>query len=581
MSDTYPATQLNQSGSLGSIPDVEPPETDDPHDRRYRTAPVRGVALPNSFVEGAGGGFTRKGTPRLDLLAAARAAFLQRKADAADTDALTFDSGEWAARKEGQHVKSIQGHAEDVWRRVYKRPVPESDPLENPEFRRFYDRTRRALKRSDLLVEEGPAVRCPDKRRRDKHGKRWSLSDGLREAESGRESVDPPPFVQCKRNAPKTDAPDVWTCVERRVARKESLHEEFSHCITASELDGPRWRAEARRWERRYARDGSDGPRYHTIGGWRKEAVKRPDRRTQSVRVRWIVAEIDGRKSNEKDRAVSYRLALRLIRRLQAFGVDLSEVVVSYSGNASIHVRIPDGALGCPIYRNSRAAQESLARLFDRLCGPVDSLWSNLEDLAHQADPELRTAIDNACFRPGQLIRAIGSTHEATGRQTVGTTADQFLDKPPCFLWHLSEREFEYSPPQRFPLPRRADFVSALCRLLNRPLQSSSDREIELECSTECVPPAGDDVCGSVVARVKKGVREGEPWGGDVGRPEAVGRNWAALFVCHDVLRQRDGRKKAWRAVKHWNRYNDPPLPERELEAVFEKACRYQRGTVG
>jgi hypothetical protein len=50
--------------------------------------------------------------------------------------------------------------------------------------------------------------------------------------------------------------------------------------------------------------------------------------------------------------------------------------------------------------------------------------------------------------------------------------------------------------------------------------------------------------------------------------------------VAHDVLRRTGGKESAWGKVWHWNRYNDPSLPEKELRAVFEKACQYQRGEV-
>ena len=76
----------------------------------------------------------------------------------------------------------------------------------------------------------------------------------------------------------------------------------------------------------------------------------------------------------------------RLARRLKDFDVDISGAVVSYSGNASIHVRTPDRAVGCPIYRNARAAKESLSRFFNHLCGQ---------------DETLRQAIDNVCLHPG------------------------------------------------------------------------------------------------------------------------------------------------------------------------------------
>jgi len=549
---------------------VEPPTTDAPEGRRYRAAPVRTVELPDSFVEEAGGAFTRKGTPRLELLCAARGAYVQRKADGADTDALEYDTGAYSVREEGTHIKSIQGHAEDVWRRIYKRPIPEGDPLEKDEFSRLYRRVQKAVQRSDHLTDEGPAVQHPDKPVRDRHGKRWALSDGLREAESGREAADPLPFIRCTGPESDGDSADVWTRVERRVARENELHCEFSHALTASDLPGP-WRtAHGRRFERRHARNGGDRPRYVTVGRWRRDAVGRSDRPEQAVRVPWIVAEIDGKDDRgRKDRAASDRLARRLLRRLDAFGVDLSDVVVSYSGNASIHVRIPDAVFGCPIYRNARIAEDCIGQFFDRLCG---------------SDSELRTAIDDGLFRPGQMIRAIGSVHEDTGRQTVGTTADVFLEKPASFLWHLSETQFEYTEPEAFPLPRRAPFNPSLSALLT-PSQTPSSDGGEKTNVSQCVSGGSGVADGGpsgVRRRLRGGVREGEPWGMDVGRPNAVGRNWAALYFSHLVLAEQSSREAAWTVVRDWNRrFNAPPLPEREVRNVFEQAVRYRRGYVG
>ncbi|WP_259124723.1 hypothetical protein, partial [Salinibacter ruber] len=531
-------------------------------------APVRTARLSSSFAQEAGGALTRKGTPRLDLLAAARAAYVQQKADQNDSDVLRFDSGAHSIRRDGTHVKSIQGHAEDVWRRIYKRPVPEGDPLDHEGFHRLYRRMQASLRRTDLLEDRGAAIDDPNKKVRDQHGKRWALSDQLDQACG--EPADPPSFVRCAGEAPSAEEESaevgVWTRVERQVAREKDLHQEFTHAITASQLDGQRYTANARRWERRYAREGSERPRYRTIGQWRPEAIGQPKRHEQAVRVPWIVAEIDGRgEDGDKDRGASDRLAHRLLRRLKEFGVDLSGVMVSYSGNASIHVRIPDGAVGCPIYRNAREAKESLSRFFDRLCGQ---------------DEALRRAIDNACLRPGQLIRAIGSVHEATGRRTVGCAADTFLSKPASFLFSLSEPQFEYTPPESIPLPRRASFVPALSVLLDTPDTPRDSGPEKTNVSQSISPQEEGGESGLVIGRVKGGVREGEPWGPDVGRPCAVGRNWAALFVAHDVLRRTGGKESAWGKVWHWNRYNDPSLPENELRAVFEKACRYQRGEV-
>lgn len=551
MDSTRPAPQLNQSGAVGSATAVEPPKTDDPHDRRYRAAPVEAVPLDPSFVEDAGGAFTRKGTVRLDVLAAARAAFLQRKADAADIDALTFDSGESALWREGEHVKSIQGHAEDVWRRIYKRPVPEGDPLDSSEFRRFYDRTRRALKRSDLLVDEGPAVQCPEKKRRDKHGKRWSLSAGLREAQSGRETADPPPVVRCKGEPPEEDEADVWTRVERRYAREHELHREFSHARTARRVDEGRWdhrTAKSRRWERKYARDGTSAARHVSIGRWREEAVGRDDSRSQWARTPWLVAELDADTRAEND-----RLARRLCSRLDEAGADLSAVLVAYSGNKSLHVRIPDGMLGCPLYRNADVARRRIESFFRRLC----------ED-----NPELMEALDFGVCSPVRTIRAIGSIHPDTGRQTVATTADTFLDKPRCYLWHLSEPEFEYTPPESYPLPRRAPFTPALSDLLT-PTKSPPQSPSTTEGTELNVQHYSSEWKGRIVDAdgTVNGVGEGQ-------------RNEAALYVSHRMLTVCRGQAEAWRRVQSWNEKNDPPLSDRELWTVFGHAAQYRRGYV-
>ena len=557
---------------------LDPPEVDEPHSRAYRSVPVRTVDLPSEYIEEAGGALTRKGTPRIELLAAARGAFLQRKENASESEALGYDSGLRALREDGTFIKSIQGFAEDISRRVYKRSVPE-DPQEDEWFSRLYERTRAALRRSDHLENEGAAVQHESKLVRDKHGRRWELSDELREAESGRESAEPHPFVRCKGGIPEDDETGAWTRVERRVAREESLHKEFTHAVTASELSGSRRTADGRRWELRHAREGGEEPRYCTIGRWRECEVDRTDRKRCAVRVPWIVAEIDGKNEyGEKDRGVSDRLARRLLQRLEAFGVDLSDVVVSYSWNASIHIRIPDGAVGCPLYRSARDAERSIRAFFDQLCGEIGSSPGDADSVL-EADPELREAIDDACFRPGQLIRAIGSTHEATGRQTVGTTADTFMDKPAEFLWHLSEPQFEYSPPKKFPLPRRARLIRGLSCLLEASKSEASEKleEMNVRQSPSGMGSVGEVEGSSPVGRVWGGVARGEAWGEDLDRA-VCGRNWASLFVAHYFLHRCDTVLSAWGELSKWNRRNRPPLSRSELRCVFDSACRFHRG---
>lgn len=536
-------------GALGGPergePPVEPPSVDAPTGRRYREVPVRAVDLPPSFVEAEGGAFTRKGTPRLDLLCAARAAFLQRKEDANEYDAIRYDSGRHAVRKEGMIIKSIQGFAEDVWRRVYKRPLPQEDPLDDPDFRRFYDRTRRALKRSDLVEEEGPAVPDPNKFVRDAHGKRWRLSEALREAERGRETADPPSFVRCTGPPIEDDTAGVWARVERRIARENELHRACTHAGTAHEVSEHSWRhrvAHGRRYERRHARNGTEAARHVTVGRWREEAARRNDRGKHAVRCPWVVFELDAKTREEND-----RLARQLCRRLEDLDVNVEDVLVAYSGNKSLHVRVPDGCLGCPLYVDGRAARRKLRTLVHEVAGGNEALVD---------------ALDMGLCSPGRTIRAIGSVHPSTERHTVACTADVFLDKSPSYLWALSESE--YTPPNEHPLPRNATFAPALARLLDPTITPPSRGGLKLNVQQSSSGSMGQVVMSS---SVRDGVEEGR-------------RNEVALRVAHVLLFREDGQRGAWRRLREWNRRCDPPLALTELHRVFESAARFQVGLV-
>jgi len=517
------------------------------------------VDLPSSFVGDVGGAFTRQGTPRLGVLAAARGAFLQRKFDSADTAPLQFDSGHVAPHEDGTFIKSIQGFAEDAWRRIYKRPIPEGDPLDDDEFSRFYRRVQKSVQRSGHLEDRGPAVQDPNKKVRDAHGKRWSLSDELHEAQSGRESADPPEAIRCTGPEPEPGTADVWTRVERRVAREEKMHTEFTHARTARHLDADSWRwreAEGRRYERRHAREGTEAARHVSVGRWREEAVGRADRRGQAVRVPWPVAELDADTWEE-----NARHGATILRRLEERGADLSSVLVAYSGNKSLHIRIPDGMLGCRIYRDTDTARRRIEAFFRRL----------LKD-----DPEVIDALDFGVCSPQRTIRAVGSVHPKTGRQTVACTADTFLEKPPCFLRGLSEGE--YTPPEGYPLPRRATFCEALSALLdpvpNGPENGRSNGPKTGGAKSECLThgfnvsclDCGDDVLALLRPPVD-GVSEGR-------------RNETAFSMAHRLVTTKDGQREAWQALKWWNRRNDPPLDEKELRTVFESVARFRVGMV-
>jgi hypothetical protein len=558
-------------------PEEIEPEIDRPEGRRYREAPIRAVDLPKPFIEEVGGAFTNLGTIRTELLVAARAAYLLRRSEASSADALLYPERKpgfekydfYAEKKEGTLIKSLQGFAEDIWRRVYKKAVPEGKPTDDPEFEAFYDSVRMQIARSSHVNVLGPAVAHPNSLVQDYHGRRIALSDGLEQAAEGHFAPAQPRFVRC-RGPEQDETTDLWTYIERVTAQKNDLHRSFSKALTASRLDRRHRTAEGRRFERQHQRDGIDGPSYVSVGRWRPEEIGRTDRPSCAVRVPWIIADIDP--PFGKGRYWCARQARVLLCLLRERGVDLSDVVVSYSGNSSIHVRLPDGFIGCPLYQNAQAAAKTIQQLFGRLC---------------KGNETLLAAVDGNLFHPGHLIRVIGSVHPRTGRRVVGTDGRTFLRKPSEFLFYHAERDFQYSPPKRYPLPRRASFTKGLSQLLkpgredaNPPRQAGSqeggeDKGVRQSRSGYGRGSAGGTDCRLVLDRVRPGVAEGEDWGTDID-PRYVGRNWAALFVAHEQLRQKGEPARAWRAVRDWNRRNEPPLDGDELTGVFEKALRFR-----
>ena len=564
-------TVLHFPGFSNIEPDKDPQRT-------YRGAFVRSVPLDPSYVAARGGALTRLGTPRLDLLVDSRAVHLMRKSDNATCPVFEMHTGERIKRQSGAFFKSIQSFAEDVWRRVYHRAVPEGNPLEHEDFHRLYRRLQKATERGSATQNVGPAVPNARKQEADRYGRRWRPSEPLKAA-AAPSATDPAPFVLCttetashaQGSKQETKAVDVWREVEEHVARIESLHRAFTHATTAPDLRGRRYTAHGRRYELKHIREGDTktaSPRYITIGRWREDEVKRSDRSRCSVTIPWIIAEIDGRdKNGHKCRTISDRLARRLLQRLQSLGVCLSDVVVSYSGNASIHIRIPHHLVGCPVYRSSRAAIRSLKSFFDHLCG---------------SDTDLRKAIDDACFRPGQLIRAIGSTNETTGRRVIGATGEEFLHKPSYYLWHLSEPAFHYST-LRLPQPHTGDTCRRLLDLFVKPPKNTdtlTDQDCETVNSTTFSQTPQKHPRrrgkGGLLRRIREGVEEGEPWGAEVGRPECVGRNWATVFWAHHVLDEAHSTAEAHRRLEAWNGRNGPALPRRELDSVFNRVRRWR-----
>ena len=351
-------------------------------------------------------------------------------------------------RQPGTIVKSIQGIAEDLYQRIYKRLPPEQDPLTDPGFRRIYERIIKAMRRLDigstnaqetahktadeaangtatpnrprpLLKRIGPAIPHTNKLIRDRNGQRWQVHRALLKGA--------PQTARAVRGAgPKPDVHqagptlDPLRAAEELHAHRETLHTQFTAGWKSQVRQGawtqpvPR---EARRSQAHIATQGSDYPSFMSLGRWHADEIRRhhPD---SAVTVPWIIADIDG-----PDRYTSYQHAHALCTLLKRYGVDLGHIQVAYTGGKGFHIWIPHGLVGCPIYQDTEAAQVLISQFFDRLC---------------KDHTELRQTIDNMAMRPRQPIRMIGSKHQ-NGRRCIGTTADVFMEQHPLVLFGHSD----------------------------------------------------------------------------------------------------------------------------------------------
>ncbi len=601
-------------------------------DRSYRGGEVRGKQLPGYLVRSLGF-VNHLGNPREEWAALAVAAHLSDVTESAEDGAIRYTNRhtgteQTVEREEGTIQKSRQSFVEDLRQRLYKRAAtPEDRDWRDDwsdQFQRDYDRIRHAISRlqdCEYLVNEGPAVDSDSQVERDRNGRRWAVGSSFRNMPKGKPQRR---FVRCSGPEPEMDRTslhvDVLDNLERLVAYQEDLHEKFTAGFKA-EQKGGEWqphqtKTNAARSHQWTARNGTDRPQYVSVGRWRPEEIGNDDLKGErAVFVPWIVLDID---AETKEQCGTLGMDAIEILSEHLTEEQLEEVIVSYTGGSSIHIRIPAGFFGNPLFKNATTAATALSRFADQLFGD---------------DPELREAIDDRLFHPRQMVRMIGSMYaedtappdnsswrpklirrlftrpQVEGRahaaeiadeilsflrdrhlaindvtldfsgtrpvtvrdapdqtpranRVVATTADSFLVVGAEIMWAWSQ----WGDAQAFnvPDPTEAGYVDTLGRMLSeaaRPAQPEGDTH-----SVAKQPSSGE------YQRALQVEHEGEKWGRDVDKPHLVGRNRAALTVSLYHLTHSDTPR---RDVYAWNRQMSEPLPETELQKTLRSAQRY------
>lgn len=267
----------------------------------------------------------------------------------------------------------------------------------------------------------------------------------------------------------------------------------------------------------------------------RSEEIKR----RRACIMPYLIAEIDAR-----DALSSYTYATQLIVNLQRLGADLSQVIVSYSGNRSFHVRIPMGMVGNPIFASTHEATRITREFFSLITAELTG-----------SEGPLFGVLDPNKFSPNQLIRAVGSIHEKTGRYCVGFYGDEFLKTP---LWKVEAYSDVYSP-IKLPDPTEASLVPELVSALQLASEDSRDTHGERAVNR------------GVIARILQGVEKSEEFA-----PGYAGRNFASLLLSTYLL-QRYPEEEAWKKLWDWNRKNAIPLGEHSSDDKNELLHQFER----
>jgi len=280
------------------------------------------------------------------------------------------------------------------------------------------------------------------------------------------------------------------------------------------------------------SQNGIDQPAYTTIGRWRygeQAAYTRP------TYIPWFTLDLDGSNPASVHGDVNTVLSV-----LDVEGYDIRRVMVSYSGKKGFHIQIPAGQYGDIIFEHADAATAFMEVLYNDLCDGVD--------------------FDKAVCSPQALIKVAGSQHPETGNFKRTWYGDNFQNLPlKCIFSNInSPRKRKFADPGGKPVQGARDHLSRLLSDVREKLSSMQTFD------------DSEHKNGGVIATIKPGLLEGQEFGN---KPFHVGRENAAYILgCWYLERYSEAR--SWALLRHWNKRNEPRLPETRLRTQFRGAKR-------
>lgn len=475
---------------------------------------------------------TRVGSARFELMILSHLAYSYAQTDPGE---VQYEQGFTVSINQDQFIQTMQTTAEDGYARWYgcesRSEIEKPDGTRTTAFDSFYKRVVRGYKR---LLKDGwiDMVGYVNEKFKGIYGTIWELESKLKLCAGRLPDCPPPPPVlihaDIAQEGPYVNAVDM---IGKYFLSETSASFTQAECCTALN-DRGRFH-DHDNWCEVMAEIQPEAARHMSVGAFKPESTAFISEETPCT-VPWMILEAES--GDIFDR---YEATCRILETMGTEGVDLSKVVVTFSGNKSFHIRIPQGMFGNPVYSS------------------VDKCRRTLSRFAYDAFDE---HLDVNLFDPRHLIRCTGTKHEKGGF-TTAIQGDAFLAiQLERFLQLASER----SPwnPHKEIKPR---YVKPNAWLMTELLEASESLDRFWIMDYDDAPTISES--GAFKAAMQ-GCEEGEQW-----HEKHSGRN-KLVFVAACALLNKYDEFAAYDELLKVNDRNSPPLPEKEVKSCFVSAKR-------
>lgn len=475
---------------------------------------------------------TRVGSARFELMILSHLAYSYALTEPGE---VQYEQGFTVAIDENQFIQTMQTTAEDGYARWFgcsdRSEIENQDGTRTKAFDTFYKRVVRGYKR---LLHDGWLFMAGYVNDKFKgiYGTIWELESKLKLCADRLPDCPPPPPVLVHADV-SIDGPYVNAVdrIGRHFLSGTSAEYTQGECCTAVNDRGTYH--DHNDWCEVMADVQPESSRHISIGAFKPKDTRFITEETPCT-VPWVILEAES-----GDLFDRYEATGRMLETMDAEGVDLSKVVVTFSGNKSFHIRIPQGMFGNPVYRSTDECRRTLSRF----------AYNHFDE-----------HLDTNLFDPRHLIRCTGTKHEK-GSYTCAIQGDAFLTMRLERFLEIASQGSPWNPHKEIK-PR---YVKPNHWLMTELIDASESLDRFWIMDYNDAPTVSES--GAFKAAMQ-GCEEGEQW-----HEKHSGRN-KLVFVAACALLGKYDEFSAYDELLKVNDRNSPPLPEKEVKSCFVSAKR-------